>query len=98
MPAGEDSMARVQPVLDISKMGKCCQTVVFAAPPCSTFSVARLQISNGPPQLRSRMHPRGIPGLSPPDQEQVERHNDLVGVMLSLMYDHCCKDGRVTSH
>ena len=59
--------------------------MVFAAPPCSTFSVARLQISNGPPQLRSRMHPRGIPGLPPPDQEQVERHNDLVGVMLSLM-------------
>ena len=59
--------------------------VVFAAPPCSTFSVARLQISTGPPQLRSRIHPKGIPGLSPHDQEQVDTHNRLVGVMLELM-------------
>ena len=59
--------------------------VVFAAPPCSTFSVARLQYSHGPPQLRSRMHPRGMPGLPPSDADHVERHNLLVQYMIELM-------------
>ena len=46
--------------------------VVFASPPCSTFSVARLQLHQGPPQLRSRLHPHGVPGLSPEDQKAVD--------------------------
>ena len=59
--------------------------VVFAAPPCSTFLVARLHYSHGPPQLRSRMHPRGMPGLPPSDADHVERHNLLVQYMIELM-------------
>jgi hypothetical protein len=59
--------------------------VVFAAPPCSTFSVARLQYANGPPQLRSRMHPRGMPGLPTSDADHVERHNLLIQYMLEVM-------------
>ena len=59
--------------------------VVFAAPPCSTFSVARLQYSHGPPQLRSLMHPRGMPGRPPSDADHVERHNLLVEYMIELM-------------
>ena len=46
--------------------------VVFAAPPCSTFSVARLQYSSGPPQLRSMLYPRGLPGLPSKEAEIVK--------------------------
>ena len=59
--------------------------VVFAAPPCSTFSVARLQYSSGPPQLRSMLHPRGLPGLPSTEAKIVEVHNRLVEYMIAIM-------------
>ena len=59
--------------------------VVFAAPPCSTFSVARLQYARGPPQLRSMLHPRGVPGLPESDTKLVEKHNLLVDFTIELM-------------
>ena len=59
--------------------------VVFASPPCSTFSVARLQLHQGPPQLRSRLHPHGVPGLSPEDQKAVDDLDMLLRRMLTIM-------------
>ena len=59
--------------------------VVFAAPPCSTFSVARLQYSSGPPQLRSMLYPRGLPGLPSKEAEIVKVHNQLVEYTISIM-------------
>ena len=59
--------------------------VVFAAPPCSTFSVSRLRLGKGPPQLRSQFHPDGVPGLAHEDQRAVELSNELVRRTLAIM-------------
>ena len=61
--------------------------VVFAAPPCSTFSVARLVYATGPPQLRSRLHPHGIPGLRQDDAARVAQHDVLIRRMLDIMHN-----------
>ena len=48
-----------------------------AAPPCSTWSVARSR-PGGPPPLRSRSSPWGLSGLSRKSQKHVDEHSDLL--------------------
>ena len=53
--------------------------VIFAAPPCSTFSVARfLEKPDSPPPVRDRKHVMGLPDLSPAYRAEVKRANALV--------------------
>ena len=56
---------------------------VVAAPPCSTFSIARFfPVANnrdhGPPPVRTRDSPRGIPGQAAGRELEAERANLLV--------------------
>ena len=65
----------------------CC---VLAAPPCSTFSVARhfkskQAVDGGPPPVRTRDHPRGLPQLSRGRHREVERANSLVARTSALL-------------
>ena len=50
---------------------------IIAAPPCSTFSVAR-HFRPGPPPVRNRQHPRGIPNQNPVRAKEAERANLLI--------------------
>ena len=46
------------------------------APPCGTSSRAR-ELPNGPPPLRSELHPGGLPGLQGLDKVRVEAANAM---------------------
>ena len=63
--------------------------LIFAAPPCGTFSVARFFVPRdgrpGPPPLRDRDHPDGLPNLSGAEQVQLDRANAIVDAMLKLL-------------
>jgi hypothetical protein len=56
--------------------------------PCSTFSVARIRVpgipDDGPPQLRDRERPEGIPGLSNFHRRKVDAANKLVERSVAL--------------
>ena len=62
---------------------------IFAAPPCSTFSVARHFDSNGkdpgPPPVRSRSHIRELPDLPPTRKAEARRANEIVGRTCALL-------------
>ena len=56
---------------------------VYAAPPCSTFSVARFfpgpEPNNyGPPVIRTKSHVMGIPDIPPQHKEELRKANLLV--------------------
>ena len=54
--------------------------LVHIAPPCGTASRAReipVRRGRGPPQLRSELHPTGLPGLSETDQSRVDSANRI---------------------
>ena len=55
----------------------------WIATPCHSLSRARNR-PNGPPPLRTRQYPLGLPGLSPNDQIKVERGNILATFSFSL--------------
>ena len=57
---------------------------VWLAPPCSSFSTARGQ-GPGPPALRSRRFPAGLPRLSEADRQKVLLGNSLAEATLILM-------------
>jgi hypothetical protein len=59
--------------------------MVVASPPCNTFSRARGSNSQGPPQVRSKVHPRGFPWLSGPRARQVEDSNTLLDFTTDIL-------------
>ena len=58
---------------------------VGGGPPCSTWSAARYAGDDGPPPLRSRLHPWGLPGLGRSYQNKVNEHNILMLFMLEAL-------------
>ena len=65
----------------------CC---VVAAPPCSTYSVARFfecddAEDGGPPPVRNRDHLLGLPGLPPSRLREVTKANSLTGRTAALL-------------
>jgi hypothetical protein len=63
---------------------------IFAAPPCSTFSVARHFSSpngrdGGPAPVRTRAHPKGLPQLSPAQARELKRANEITTRMCALL-------------
>ena len=63
---------------------------IVAAPPCSTFSVARHFKSSdptkpGPPPVRNRENPRGIPGLSLLHAREVKRANIIIARTCTIL-------------
>ena len=63
---------------------------IVAAPPCSTFSVARHFKSSdptkpGPPPVRNRENPRGIPGLGPLHAKEVKRANIIIARTCAIL-------------
>jgi len=56
---------------------------IWIATPCNSMSRARNR-PNGPPPLRTRQYPLGLPALSPNDQLKVERGNTLATFSFSL--------------
>ena len=63
---------------------------IFAAPPCSTFSVARHFASpkgrdGGPPPVRKRAHPNGLPDLPPTQARELKRANEITVRTLALL-------------
>ena len=64
--------------------------VIFAAPPCSTFSVSRFfdakgTADGGPKPVRSRRHIRGLPVLTAGQQAEVKRANLIVQRTCALL-------------
>ncbi|CAE7611472.1 LRRC45 [Symbiodinium sp. CCMP2592] len=63
-----------------SSMRKLCSSglvrVAVAAPPCSSFSRARLK-PGGPPAVRTPAHPHGIPAPSQRQQAELQRSDKL---------------------
>mmetsp|Transcript_32844 Transcript_32844/g.79785 ORF Transcript_32844/g.79785 Transcript_32844/m.79785 type:complete len:1719 (+) Transcript_32844:1464-6620(+) len=55
--------------------------VVFAAPPCSTYSVSRYfkpkTPHDGPPPVRSRKHILGLPAVPPAHRAELQRANEI---------------------
>jgi hypothetical protein len=63
---------------------------IFAAPPCSTFSIARHFTSphgrdGGPPPVRTRAHPNGLPQLSTAQSRELKRANEITVRMCALL-------------
>ena len=59
---------------------------VFAAPPCSTFSVSRLAPdSDGPPPVRSRDHPSGLPDVDPRYAKELRIANLLIARTVAIL-------------
>ena len=65
---------------------------IFAAPPCSTFSVARFfkgrgSRDSGPPPVRTRRHPRGLPRdqLPPRHRDELDKANLIVARTCALL-------------
>ena len=63
---------------------------IFAAPPCSTFSVARHFKSKngrggGPPVIRTRQHPTGLPDLNPAHTRELKRANEIIARLCILI-------------
>ena len=63
---------------------------IVAAPPCSTFSVARHFKSSdptkpGPPPVRNRENPQGIPGLGPLHAKEVRRANTIIARTCAIL-------------
>ena len=62
---------------------------IIAAPPCSTFSIARFiqpkNGSKGAKQVRSRSHIAGLPGLGPVAQRQVQEANAIVNRTVAII-------------
>ena len=69
------SSARRKDYLMDIRSGRHAATII--APPCETHTRARHANRNGPPPLRSHAWPRGLPNLTPAQQEQVRRSNLL---------------------
>ena len=59
--------------------------LVIASPPCETFSRARHSNRRGPPPVRSREYPRGVPWLAKRWRQQVEAANALVTFSAQVM-------------
>eukprot|EP00434_Breviolum_minutum_P012794 symbB.v1.2.011275.t1/scaffold753.1/size277516/11 len=61
----------------------------IGAPPCETWSVARMQAwilqDGGPPPLRTRQEPWGLAELSAKQQAQVDCANDLMHIWLLFL-------------
>ena len=62
---------------------------VFAAPPCNSFSVSRFFTPKdrkpGPPPLRDRDHPLGLPHLAPRRVRQVRRANAIINRTAAIL-------------
>lgn len=59
---------------------------VLGGPPCGTWSRARFSPKPGPPPVRTREHPWGLPNLSRHQQHSVE-----IGTTLLLNYIEICR-------
>ena len=61
----------------------------MAAPPCSTFSVARFfkpsDGGKGPPPVRTREHPTGMPDLHPSHRRELLEANLLIRRTVALL-------------
>ena len=60
-------------LLRLARAGKV--RVALIGVPCSSFSILREHDGVGPPPLRSRLQPHGLPGLSPPDEATLHASN-----------------------
>ena len=62
---------------------------IFAAPPCSTFSIARLlpsqDGSKGPPPVRDRVHPSGLPNVPVAHRSELLSANAIVARTAALL-------------
>lgn len=63
---------------------------IFAAPPCSTFSVSRFfeargSSDGGPPPVRSRKHVRGLPNVPAAHNRELNTANAIVSRMAALL-------------
>ena len=65
------SAARRKDYLQDIRSGRHAASII--APPCETHTRARHANRNGPPPLRSKAWPRGLPGLTPAQREQLRR-------------------------
>ena len=64
---------------------------IFAAPPCSTFSVARLIRSTqspdgGPPPIRTRLAIRGLPKVPPQHRRELTKANAIVARTSAILH------------
>ena len=71
---------------------------LVTAPPCETHTRARHANRSGPPPLRSKAWPRGLPGLTSAQQEQLRRSNLLAyfcnrSLRSCFGSRHACGDG-----
>eukprot|EP00965_Chrysotila_dentata_P172241 5683887-Pleurochrysis_carterae.AAC.1 len=62
----------------------------MASPPCSTFSVSRHVRSSsspdgGPPVVRSREHPLGLPKVDPAHARELDEANEIVRRTASIL-------------
>ena len=68
---------------------------IIAAPPCSTFSISRFiphaasPDGRGPPVLRRKSHPEGVPNVPPRHQRELRRANRLVRRMAYILGAAC---------
>ena len=65
---------------------------VVAAPPCSTFSVARYfsaddEDVSGPLPVRTRLHPLGIPNQPPSREREARAANEIVKRTCNILYE-----------
>ena len=61
---------------------------IIAAPPCSTFSISRFfkaKDGRGAPQVRSRMHIRGLPNVHPKHRKELTLANSIVARTVILL-------------
>ena len=65
---------------------------IYAAPPCSTFSVSRFNdyegkdpLDRGPPVIRTREHVMGIPNIPPNHKNELNMANQLVARTAALI-------------
>ena len=58
---------------------------IFAAPPCSTFSISRFFSTDGPPPVRNRQHIHGLPDVPDSHRRELLEANALVARMCRLL-------------
>ena len=61
---------------------------IIAAPPCSTFSIARFitaKDGRGAPRVRTRQHIRGLPRVSPKHLKELRNANAIVARTVSIL-------------
>ena len=82
----------------LNKASRGVYRALFAAPPCSTFSITRFRnyegpnpLDRGPPVIRTRSHIMGLPDVPPKNLNELRRANLLVtrcAILAEEIADH----------